>query len=322
MLTEILMESLMSMDEDTLDSVLESCSAEELEIVNSALEEVGLPMSAKDRDDFGTIIRIQRNAYTNGWGGVPKADRDKFVDILSTSKNIEVLKQAKKLGERQAAHDDRVKRAMDTIGNTVSGSILGASLGTAKGVSDSIGNVQSKLASEFRDIDLGRLKNAKELSPSELKQELNNFTNRLRANGYTDEKIAEIVNKKSDELISKLQAVANSDNSVKDTFKLSKELLNDFGFNMDDIINRTARGAGVGAVTGAGLSFVMNKIKDAERFKRDENDVKMQGDIMHPDKRWKQNRANTYLDDNITDSGMLKKSKDRLINKLKSIKII
>ena len=38
MLMDILMEALMSMDEDTLDSVLESCDSEELEIIDSAME--------------------------------------------------------------------------------------------------------------------------------------------------------------------------------------------------------------------------------------------------------------------------------------------
>ena len=38
MLMDIIMESLMSMDENTLDSVLESCSAEEIDIIDSAIE--------------------------------------------------------------------------------------------------------------------------------------------------------------------------------------------------------------------------------------------------------------------------------------------
>ena len=40
MLTEILMEALMSMDDDTLTSVLESCDSEELDIINSAMEDI------------------------------------------------------------------------------------------------------------------------------------------------------------------------------------------------------------------------------------------------------------------------------------------
>ena len=40
MLMDILMESLMSMDEDTLDYVLESCSDEEIDIISSAMEEI------------------------------------------------------------------------------------------------------------------------------------------------------------------------------------------------------------------------------------------------------------------------------------------
>ena len=40
------MESLMSMDENTLDSVLESCSAEEIDIIDAAIE-----MKIADRND-------------------------------------------------------------------------------------------------------------------------------------------------------------------------------------------------------------------------------------------------------------------------------
>ncbi len=40
MLMDILMESLMSMDEDTLDYVLESCSDEEIDIISSAMETI------------------------------------------------------------------------------------------------------------------------------------------------------------------------------------------------------------------------------------------------------------------------------------------
>ena len=42
MLMDILMEALMSMDDDTLDSVLESCDSEELEIIDSAMEQMNL----------------------------------------------------------------------------------------------------------------------------------------------------------------------------------------------------------------------------------------------------------------------------------------
>ena len=46
MLMDIIMESLMSMDENTLDSVLESCSAEEIDIIDAAIE-----MKIADRND-------------------------------------------------------------------------------------------------------------------------------------------------------------------------------------------------------------------------------------------------------------------------------
>ena len=40
MLMDILMEALMSMDDESLDYVLESCDAEELEIISDAIETV------------------------------------------------------------------------------------------------------------------------------------------------------------------------------------------------------------------------------------------------------------------------------------------
>ena len=42
MLMDILMESLMSMDEDTLDYVLESCSDEEIELIDGAMEQMNI----------------------------------------------------------------------------------------------------------------------------------------------------------------------------------------------------------------------------------------------------------------------------------------
>ena len=51
MLMDILMEALMSMDDETLDSVLESCNAEELEIISDALE-------AADSDIRGVNVTL------------------------------------------------------------------------------------------------------------------------------------------------------------------------------------------------------------------------------------------------------------------------
>ena len=72
MLMDILMESLMSMDDESLDYVLESCDAEELEIISDAMEaryEDG-PTVVKDKsaminrviDNIGTNIAERRKA--------------------------------------------------------------------------------------------------------------------------------------------------------------------------------------------------------------------------------------------------------------------
>ena len=66
MLMDILMGSLISMDEDTLDSVLESCSAEEIDIINGILEAV----SEKDK-------AILSRGYKVGDGTHPIKDAEK-----------------------------------------------------------------------------------------------------------------------------------------------------------------------------------------------------------------------------------------------------
>ena len=130
MLTEILMESLMSMDEDTLDYVLESCDDSEIELISEATR----MLTKSDKDDIDTIERIQRKARSSGWGNVPKVDRDKFVDIMSNTDNLEVLKKAKKLGEREASHDDHVKNALKALGMTAGGAGIGAGVGGGIGI--------------------------------------------------------------------------------------------------------------------------------------------------------------------------------------------
>ena len=64
MLMDILMEALMSMDDESLDYVLESCDAEELEIIDSAMEEfnrtTGNPTSAGFRNGQGLVEELVR----------------------------------------------------------------------------------------------------------------------------------------------------------------------------------------------------------------------------------------------------------------------
>ena len=138
------MESLMSMDDETLDSVLESCNDEELAFIDEAIEATAT-MTSKDKEDFNTIERIQRKARSGGWGSVPKEDRDEFVKIMSNTNNLSVLKKAKSLGEREASHDDRVKGALRSLGLTAGGAAVGAGAGAAIGAINQSKSSMSKL---------------------------------------------------------------------------------------------------------------------------------------------------------------------------------
>ena len=61
MLMDILMEALMSMDDDTLDSVLESCSAEELEIIDSAVEAFNIEKTKQNLQRIGNATKTALN---------------------------------------------------------------------------------------------------------------------------------------------------------------------------------------------------------------------------------------------------------------------
>ena len=75
MLTEILMESLMSMDEDTLDYVLESCSDEEIELIDDMVTEARIEDGPTRRNPKRVNIDVLTNVGKNlksrgytGWG--------------------------------------------------------------------------------------------------------------------------------------------------------------------------------------------------------------------------------------------------------------
>ena len=65
MLMDILMEALMSMDDESLDSVLESCSEEELEIIDSAMEESLARRAKKLYIAGGNDLHNQKPNYSN-----------------------------------------------------------------------------------------------------------------------------------------------------------------------------------------------------------------------------------------------------------------
>ena len=53
----------------------------------------------------------------------------------------------------------------------------------------------------------------------------------------------------------------------------------------------SAIGAGIGIGVGAGLSA----LRQYKKYNRDRNDVMSQGDVDHPNNRWKQNRKDAEL---------------------------
>ena len=115
MLMDILMEALMSMDEESLDSVLESCDAEELEIISDAMErtefdENGKPIPTKNKNPEDTkdniLANIGNNAYMRGETpdkeahNALKRDRDNYNESL---KNIKSDRRASKLQGKEIA---------------------------------------------------------------------------------------------------------------------------------------------------------------------------------------------------------------------------
>ena len=68
MLMDILMESLMSMDDDTIDSVLESCSDEELAFVDEAMEMSKADFKAENANTFRHNDHLKSFRLDNGTG--------------------------------------------------------------------------------------------------------------------------------------------------------------------------------------------------------------------------------------------------------------
>ncbi len=264
MLTEILMESLLAMDSNTLEYVLESCSDNELDIINSVISEAA-DTTAQDRDDIQFISSIQEKARRDGWGHVPREDRDKFVDIMSHSKNLKVLKKAAKLGEKEAAHDDKVNRALKLIKLT---NTLGAGVGGAIGANKYDKNCNKMINAAFdkaySDINGHQQDAIKDLSRDKLSAYLNSGT---------------------------INAIKqNSSDAIADLEKLRQAKL----ISQDQILADTALGGGLGlaggAILSAGAAAIGKGIHNANLNKRDKRQLAMQGEMKTPTQRWKTNR--------------------------------
>lgn len=263
MLTEILMESLMSMDDESLDYVLESCSEEELKIIHGAMEAVD--MTASDRDDAQFINSIQQTARRSGWGNVSREDRDKFVKIMSTSKNINVLKKAAKLGEKEAAHDDKVLRALKALpfGTSVGGGIGGAIFANKYDKACNA-NINRRFDDVYNQIKADEINTVNDLSKNRISAFVNKDTIDGIKQGSADA-IIELEKYRSDALM--------SPNRIA-----------------EDTILTGGMGAIGGAALGAGVSAIAKGIHRAKLNNRDKRQLAMQGEMKTPTERWKANR--------------------------------
>ncbi len=143
MLMDILMESLMSMDEDTLDYVLESCSDEELGIIDDmVMEASGDGLSSADREKINRITEIQATARERGWASVAPNDRKYYVSTITAAKDnksfLSKLKAAKRIGEKEGASTSKLNKALSifTKGDAALNAIaLGAQTGLAASLS-------------------------------------------------------------------------------------------------------------------------------------------------------------------------------------------
>ena len=272
MLMDILMEALMSMDDESLDYVLESCDSEELEIIDEAMEasrytydssamgselndtmlQVGT-MTEKDKKDFAFINDIQRQASSKGgWASVDKKDRDKFVDIMTKTKNLAVLKKAKKLGEREADNDTKVQRALTMIGSSVAGGAAGALIGN-KADTKAIKNLKDIVAAKSANADAAG--KAADIAKDEWWNGIGSY----------------------DKVVSAGNAKFDADTAL--TYANAK--LNSYG-------HPGALGGGAaGAIAGAGLGAAINAAKKGIKNARDLKALKAQGEDMTPDQRWK-----------------------------------
>ena len=278
MLMDILMEALMSMDDESLDYVLESCNDEELEIISDAME-ASTEMTAKDKEDFDFINKVQRQASSKGgWASVDKQDRDKFVDIMSKTKNLKVLKKAKKLGEREANNDTKVQRALTMIGSSVAGGTAGALMGY---------RADAKKINELEDNAYNKLRNYADAKVnSDLAYDWYKYCDD-RSNNCTGD-IFERSDLSSKAMDANHKFLNKFSNMVE-----AKRALTDANMKLNEYGHPVTLGGGVvGSIAGAGIGAAINAAKKGIKNARDLKALKAQGDTMHPDKQWKLNRKN------------------------------
>ena len=131
MLMDILMEALMSMDDESLDYVLESCDAEELEIISDAMEarfEDGPTKQASGITAVHARRNIGANMISRGDFSTHKdarrfyeEDRDEFNDSLKT------INSDRRASKQQGKENARAIRMANLKSKLTTGEPLGKS---------------------------------------------------------------------------------------------------------------------------------------------------------------------------------------------------
>lgn len=269
MLTEILMESLLAMDDDTLDRILESCDDSEIDLINDMVTETSQPMSAQDKKDFDFISFIQAKARRDGWGEVTKKDRDKFVNIMSHSENLPVLKKAIKIGEKEAAHDDKVNQSLNNI---VAASAI---LGGLKGGRLTKSNIdKSNMLTNMKYNGMSRVEARNAQAALD---EVEKLKQALPKDKY--DQLIQTVNANANNAMDKIEQARNS------------ELISGKQIFADTMIG-AGSGAAAAGLTSAGIVAIRKAIHNAKLHNRDKEQLAKQGESQTPTERWKAARKN------------------------------
>ena len=122
MLMDILMESLMSMDEDTLDYVLESCSDEEIDIIDSAMEEI----SKADADQLRSGYKLDTHNGVKGFiNSFKNSGNDKWKNLAHDIKTNIVRIKNNLRGDGSTVSSRLGDRAADAANKRIDDKLVG-----------------------------------------------------------------------------------------------------------------------------------------------------------------------------------------------------
>ncbi len=128
MLMDILMESLLAMDEDTLNAVLESCSDAEIDIIDDMVMEAriedGPTIQSPTITDNEVSRNISENLKSRGWFK-NQNDKDLYNDAAARlSNSYKTIKSDKRKAKQQGAENARKISAADLKSRLLTGEAL------------------------------------------------------------------------------------------------------------------------------------------------------------------------------------------------------